>query len=137
MNSTKYWLRWVAVLPVAILGGVALIFPLHWVLYLSLRHLIEPYPELPERILTPVVVAAGFIWLGAKVAPSHKLMTAWVLGGLLTIGLIAGIVFVLNVGRIGNASVSLGMMPASFVGVAIGVFVARNEASSQMLEIAS
>ncbi len=125
MGSNKYWLRWIAVLPAAILGAVLLIFPLHWVLYLSLRHVIEPYPELPERILTPVVVAAGFVWLGTKVAPSHKIMTAWILGGLLTIGLVAGVVFVLNIGRIGNASVSLGMMPASFLGVAIGVILAR------------
>jgi hypothetical protein len=32
-------------------------FPLHFALYYALTQFIEPYPELPERILTPGVIA--------------------------------------------------------------------------------
>ena len=50
MDQFKYWLRWLAVLPGALLGGILLCFPLHWILYRTFTEFIDPYPELPERI---------------------------------------------------------------------------------------
>ena len=77
-----HWLRWIAVLPGALLGGILMVFPLHWILYNTLSNFIEPYPELPERILTPFVVALGFVALGARIAPERKMEVAVVLFGL-------------------------------------------------------
>ncbi|OGY91164.1 MAG: hypothetical protein A3B30_00070 [Candidatus Komeilibacteria bacterium RIFCSPLOWO2_01_FULL_52_15] len=71
----KYWLRWIAVLPGAILAGLLATFVLHWVLYSTLRNeaiFIDPYPELPERILSAFTIALGFVWLGARIAPDNK-----------------------------------------------------------------
>src|SRR5262245_45492907 len=99
MDQLKYWLRWVAVLPGALLGGLLLTFPLHWILKNTLNF-IDPYPELPERILSPLVIALGFVWLGAKIAPARKIETAVVLFGLWTVLLGSALAFFFFVGEI-------------------------------------
>jgi hypothetical protein len=80
-----YWLRWLAVLPGALIGGILASFPLHWILYSTLRNetiFIDPYPELPERILFPFVMATVFVWAGSRIAPEHKFKTSIVLFGI-------------------------------------------------------
>jgi hypothetical protein len=64
MYQLNYWLRWLAVLPGALLGSVLLTFLLHWILDNTLINFMAPYPELPARILSPLVIAAGVVWLG-------------------------------------------------------------------------
>jgi hypothetical protein len=75
----KYWLRWLAVLPGAALAGVLATIPLHLVLYMTLSSWIEPYPELPERLLGPFAVACAFVVAGARIAPDRKIETSIVL----------------------------------------------------------
>lgn len=90
-----YWLRWLVVLPGALLGGILTSFPLHWILYSTLRNetiFIDPYPELPERILLPLVAAFVFVWAGSRIAPEHKLKTSIVLFGI-WLFLSGGVVF--------------------------------------------
>src|SRR5687767_6432981 len=95
MDSFKHLLRWLCVVPGALAGGLLLTFPLHWILYSTLSNFIEPYPALPERILSPFAVGAGFVWLGARIAPTRKIETAvvlvslwmFVLGGLVALSL--------------------------------------------------
>lgn len=82
-KSFRYWLRWIAVLPAALAASIIALFPLHFVLYFTLRNWIEPVPELPERLLTPFVVAIVFIWIGTYIAPDFKKETAIVLFSIL------------------------------------------------------
>jgi len=91
-KGPKYWLRWLTVLPDALLAGILATFLLHWILYSTLTKFIDPYPELPERLLSPFVMAAVFIWAGSRIAPEHKFKTALVLFGLLLL-LLGGFVF--------------------------------------------
>ncbi len=94
-KNFTYWLRWFVVLPGALLGGILVGFPLHWILYFTLRNetiFIDPYPELPERILFPFVMTIVFIWVGSRIAPEHKLKTSIVLFGILLF-IIGGFVF--------------------------------------------
>lgn len=72
------FLRWAAVLPGAILGAILATFPLRIILYQTITGsgIVEPYPETPERLLTPLVMAAAFVWIGAKIAPTHNFATA-------------------------------------------------------------
>ncbi len=91
-RNFTYWFRWLAVLPSALLAGIVASFPLHWVLYSTLTSFIEPYPELPERILFPFVMAVAFIWAGSYIAPEHKFKTAIALFGI-WIFLLGGFVF--------------------------------------------
>jgi len=94
-KGPKYWLRWLAVLPGALLAGILASFLLHWILYLALRNeiiFIDPYPELPERLLSPFVMAAVFIWVGSRIAPEHKFKTSVVLFGL-CLFLLGGFIF--------------------------------------------
>lgn len=94
----KYWLSWLGVLPVSIVAGLLVTFPLHWVLYRTLSGgdspFITPYPELPERILQPFFSALVIVWVASKIAPEHKFKAAVVLAGLWIFG--AGGAFVLG-----------------------------------------
>ncbi len=71
--------RWIAVFPFAFLAAIASVFPVRWILYRTLTGsgFIEPYPELPERILGPAIGSAVFVWVGARIAPSHKMIVAF------------------------------------------------------------
>lgn len=77
--------RWLLVLPGAVVCAVLALFPLHFVLYQTLTGsgIVEPYPEAPERLLGPLVSALAFVWGGARIAPHHKIETAVVLFGAL------------------------------------------------------
>lgn len=57
---------------------------LHLVLYQTLTGpgLVTPYLETPERILTPLVLTASFVWSGSRFAPSHQLESAVALLGV-------------------------------------------------------
>jgi hypothetical protein len=80
MNKTiQNALRWIAVLPCAILAGILATFVLHFILYTTLTKFVTPYPKFPERALVPFVVVVTFIWTGFQVAPNHKLTTALIL----------------------------------------------------------
>src|SRR5262245_23810 len=94
MDKVKYWLRWLAVLPASVLAALLVLIPLHLILYQTLTGsgIVEPYPELPERLLTPFAVCLSFIWSGSKIAPAYKFETAVALFGMAMIAL-GGLVF--------------------------------------------
>jgi hypothetical protein len=127
MTTIKYWLRWIAAVPAALLGSILILFPLHWILYIPLRLFVDLYPEFPERLLAPLVTSASFIWIGTKVAPSHKRITTYVLSGVLLICLTSALVFVLTVGRVGDRVFEIGRLPMSFIGLALGFFVSKKQ----------
>jgi len=94
-NPLIYWLRWLGVITGALLAGIAASFPLHWILYSALRNetiFVDPYPELPERILFPYMMAISFVWAGSYTAPEHRFKTAVVLFGV-WLFLLGGAVF--------------------------------------------
>lgn len=78
-KGITYWLRWIFILPGALIGGLLSTFLLHWILFLTLSNFIEPYPEFPERILTPFAISLAFIWVGSEIAPDHKFKTGLIL----------------------------------------------------------
>src|SRR6266853_4469672 len=59
-----YWLRWLAVIPGALLAGILSKFLLHLALYYMFTEATDPpyYPELPEQILTPGVMVGTLLW---------------------------------------------------------------------------
>lgn len=82
MDQIKYWFRWVAVFPGALLAGILATFPLHLILYFTFANGdiisgidIEPI----EYLLYPSVIAAIFIFAGFKIAPKYKFKTAIIL----------------------------------------------------------
>lgn len=126
-----YSLRWVAVLPGAILASILATFVLHLSLYYALTQFIDPYPETPERILTPFVMAMVFILTGSQIAPNYKNTTAIILFGF-WLFILGGFVFLtmtdskwLN----NKLSFQVGGLPTimSAVGAIIGVYKARQE----------
>jgi uncharacterized membrane protein YvlD (DUF360 family) len=137
----KYWLRWLAVLPGALLAGILAGFPLHWILYSTLRNetiFIDPYPELPERLLFPFVVSAVFIWIGSRIAPEHKVKTSVILFGLWMF-LIGGFVFLTLAGanlmgrKLYFQGGGIGPIMA-IAGAVVGLYIAWRDVSRQQLK---
>lgn len=75
-------LRWIAVLPGALLASVLSLIPLHMVLYLVTSRFFEVYPQGPERILSPALLSGVFILVGSYISPAYKFETAIVLFGM-------------------------------------------------------
>ncbi|MBK9760311.1 MAG: hypothetical protein IPO90_10175 [Flavobacteriales bacterium] len=129
----KYWLSWIGVLPIALVAGVLVDFPMHWILYRTLSGgdspFITPYPELPERIFAPFFRALVIVWVGSFVAPEHKFKTAVVLAALWIFG--AGGAFVL--GSLGvhtdhaQLNLTAGGLPviAGVVGAVVGLYLVK------------
>jgi len=78
-NKLKNILLWVAVLPASILAGLLVLFPVHWILYNTLTRYVQPYPELPERIIGPFATACVMVKTASYVAPSYKIIVATIL----------------------------------------------------------
>lgn len=128
-------MRWLAVLPSAVLCALLSLFPLHWVLYgtLTSSGIVEPYPETPERLLGPLVSAQAFVWGGSRIAPFRKVETAVVLFGVLLLLIGASFALGLTGAHIGNVQYSLqlgGLPPAgAVVGSFIGLYLVHRENS--------
>lgn len=76
MKNTFNIIRWILVLPMSIIAAIIILFPLHWILIFTLNHFVTPYPELPERLLTPFVFSLTFILTGSLIAPKYKFYTS-------------------------------------------------------------
>ncbi|MBI4531504.1 MAG: hypothetical protein HY709_08255 [Candidatus Latescibacteria bacterium] len=131
MNRVKYWLRWLVVLPGALVAGVLATLPLHWILYSTLSNFVEPYPELPERALTPSVIAVVYVWAGSKIAPEYKMETAIGLSGL-WMALLGGFIFLtLSDGAWMGRELYFqggGLAPVmALVGASTGLYVVRRQ----------
>ena len=91
-----YWLRWIAVLPGALIAGFLMTFPLHWILYFSLAQgrVISGVNIAPiERALTPFVIAITFILVGFEIAPEYKFRTSITLTILYMIGIVSLMIY--------------------------------------------
>src|SRR6266700_1245952 len=98
MNALKQILRWLAVIPGALLGAIIVMFPVHWVA-MYIHHFGTPDPiitdeqgkgllqsmplESLERFGDALFVAGTFIGVGALIAPRFHFATAIVLTLLL------------------------------------------------------
>lgn len=131
--NSRYWLRWLAVLPGAILAGILALFPLHWALYLTLISFVRPYPDLPERVLTPLVIGAVFIWAGSRIAPQYRVETAVGLFGLWMALLVAVVYLSLSDGTfMGRRPYFQGsrIVPvAALVGGFVGLYIVRKKST--------
>jgi hypothetical protein len=133
LGGWKGLLRWIAVLPGAFLAMPLSSFPLHLVLYQTLTGsgIIEPYPEAPERILSPLVATLAFVWVGSRIAPNRKVEAAITLFGLTLLGCGASLALAVSGAHFGNVSyyVRLGGLPiiAGIAGAFIGLYVAYRE----------
>jgi hypothetical protein len=125
-------------LPGALLAMIFSSFPLHFLLYQTLTGsgIVEPYPELPERLLTPLVGAFAFQWAGVRIAPSRKRKTSIILLTMWMIFLLFAVLFVIRNPTIGNISLDFqyGMLgPVSaFVGAIMGFFVNKRTQWNEM-----
>jgi len=140
-KNLKYWLRWIAVLPGAFIGGLLATFPFHLLLYwitysASANHetffgLIEVTPELGEYIeyiFYPSVMTITFVYVGYKIAPKYKFKTAIVLFSLYffiwtTIGIIS-----LTKGVILGGGIQFSVRTIlALVGAIIGLYLAKKD----------
>lgn len=78
-NKTQSIVRWIAILPCSVIAGIISVFLIHIVLFSTLNSFISPYPELPERVLTPFAFTLAFIWTGYQIAPYYKFNVSLIL----------------------------------------------------------
>jgi hypothetical protein len=131
-------MRWLAVLPGAIVCAFLALFPLHLVLYQTLTGsgIVEPYPEAPERLLGPLVSALAFVWGGSRIAPLRKVETAVVLFGVLLLLIGASVALGLIGAHVGNVRYFLplgGLPPAgAIVGAFVGLYLVCRERTGDL-----
>ncbi len=135
----KYWLRWVAVLPGALIAGLLATFPLHWLLYIAFAYdgtilgciELPPGSNLPiEYMLYPFVIAFVFILVGFKIAPMYKFKTAIALAVLYTIFAIGVLFFGMKRGIKMSFEVRT---VGPFIGLLIGLYIANKEENNRKL----
>jgi hypothetical protein len=107
-KSLKFWGRWLAVLPAALLSMVIVSFPVHWVV-LGVTNSAKNGesvgignlpPETLERLGIAFFAPLAYVVAGAKVAPTYKLQAAVVLVILLAIVLSASATYVASNGNL-------------------------------------
>jgi len=123
------FLRWIAVLPGAVLGGLAATFPLHWILdawifphdgayFLDMIEFDQPVDVATIELgLTPLIIAVFYVWAGAEIAPAHKLKVGVVLS-LLFVCALAYLFFTSN----GQATFEIKTAGALF-GILLGLAI--------------
>lgn len=130
-RGLTYWFRWFAVLPGALAAGLLITFPLHWVMYSTLSNFVEPYPQLPERALTPFAIAAVFVWAGSRIAPECKVQAAVVLFCLWTALLGSFVLLTFSGGEWMGSRLYFqggGVAPImAFVGAMSGLYIVRKK----------
>jgi len=129
MDKIKYWLRWIAVFPGALLTGLLATFPLHWILYFTLANgeAISGVDIKPiEYVLYPFVVAITFIFAGYKIAPKYKYKTAIILFGFyLVVWLTISFISLFKGGVYGMDIQFSSRTVLSLVGAIIGLYIAK------------
>lgn len=122
--STKSFLRWIAVLPGAVIAGLLATLPLHWILYFTLANgetisgvNIEPI----EHAIYPFVIALAFILAGVAIAPSRKMEIAISLAVLYVIFALSAVIF----GMINGVEPSLEIRSIGpVIGLVLGLYIA-------------
>jgi hypothetical protein len=76
MRYISKGIRLILILPTGVLSGIIATFILHLLLVNTLSHFVTPYPQFPERILTPFAFCIFFVLGGSMVSPFNKSKTA-------------------------------------------------------------
>ena len=88
-----YFLRWIAVLPGAIIFCILVTFPIHWVILLKHYFWEDSFisgidPAVIERTITPFFMALLFVWISSFIAPSNKFITAIIMASIWTLSVV-------------------------------------------------
>jgi hypothetical protein len=86
-QKIKNILRWIAVIPTALIASILILFPIRWFVFFSgisetwvaevLKHIgLTITIDNIERLLDALFVGGTFIYAGAKMAPNHHFKTA-------------------------------------------------------------
>lgn len=141
----KLTLRWIAVLPAAILGGFLASFPLHWLIMWTCQNnpdsaamvgevsMLYYYRDSIERFLTPLATSMGFIYVGTITAPIYHLKVAITLAGiyLTSIGILCYLVINKTYlpKEIEYSANYYALLALNFLGIFLALWIVRFKAS--------
>ena len=103
MSKLAYILRWIAVLPTAVVCAFLVAFPIHWFVMLiqlygkngdSFNPLVFIPPEILERFGYALFVPYTLVSVGAIIAPKFKFQTGIVIAILIVILLMTSLCFI-------------------------------------------
>lgn len=137
----KTGLRWLAVLPVAILGGMLACFPLHWLIMLACRNdpdstlmvgdvsFLYYHRDSIERFLLPLAASMAFVLSGARTAPKEHFKTASAL--LCVYYLIGGFIIYAVTNKIYDTAVIISYwgIALAFVGPLLALWIVREKSA--------
>lgn len=134
-NPMTAVLRWILVLPAAIVGAVLVAFPVHWIVFATFRwgddnivQLSEEGAGNVERVVTVFAVPLALILCGARVAPSRRFGVAISLASLLVVLIATSFWIVLREHELSFTSPVRGIfsMAAFVVGTVTAIIVVRS-----------
>ena len=129
----KNKIRWLLVLPFALICSILILFPLHWILYLAsisdgtiffgFVSITHSNKMAIEYTLSPLFTSSAFIFSGYWIAPSRKFKTAIFLFCVYMVTFIIGIFIYLYKGTIQfSVRTILGLLGAVWA-----LYLTRNE----------
>lgn len=128
MNSKiKIYLRWIFLVPLAILFAILMDFPLHYILYSVLsggeNPFITPYPESPELILAPFFRAFVFVLTGAFIAPNNNVIVGKIFSFIWVFSATVGVYIMYYITKSKNAdhNINLEYTTVDFFAISSGV----------------
>jgi len=143
MSKSKIllWIRWLAVLPGSFILSILITFPLHWFLQLffldntendnsfSIRFLLQIFDinsaYAIEHLLSPMLIAFGFIIAGYKIAPTHKFKVSII---LFLIYLLSMLISFLFLGKVANVNVQFEFKTLlAILGATVGLYVCKSK----------
>jgi hypothetical protein len=141
MDKLKYWFRWISVFPGALIAGLLIIFPLHWLLYLKFAHsgTFLGFIEFPARsnisieyVIYPFIIAITYIFAGYKIAPKYKFKTAIVLFVIyLAIWLIVSVISLFANDTYGLDMQFSWRTVLAVIGAVIGLYIAKKDSEEK------
>ena len=93
MTTHVQVLRWICVIPGAMVCGLLVAFPIHWLVLVPSDSCITIPPETLERFLQAILGPLAVVWGGAKIAPYYRFRTGIVLTVIFVIWLIVALIF--------------------------------------------
>jgi hypothetical protein len=135
-KGTKYWLRWAAVLPVAIIAALIASVLVRTILYYTVFLFLSPKTTIMESVLAPVLNAAGFIFFGSIIAPEQNKKTLLILFFLFLVLLGTVALFAFSGAELLGRKVAfvngLALSGFSILGACIGLSLSSNRYKKQI-----
>lgn len=123
--KVSIWLRWILMMPVALICAGLSSFIVHFILYKTLSSgsdpIITPYPEFPERLIQPFVSAYITVWITHLIAPKYKFTSA-LISALFIVLVIIITILLYEEDKFLNLKMNFNYVPSAIIGAFVSLY---------------